>query len=175
MYSGATPEFIDGDVFKTKISLNEANRSDGGVNGGVSGGVSGGVKLSEINREVLECIKENGEINMADVKNEKKDIYDYFDLIDQAKTKFFAWLRRSGYTLEYIAERLATTPDDIVLRLRRREKFNERELRILIYLMGAKDAFFVIDFPSFRFRKYVYRCVFGKKMRCRKRRRWKKK
>lgn len=71
---------------------------------------------------------------MADVKNEKKDIYDYFDLIDQAKTKFFAWLRRSGYTLEYIAERLATTPDDIVLRLRRREKFNERELRILIYL-----------------------------------------
>lgn len=35
MYSGATPEFIDGDVFKTKISLNEANRSDGGVNGGV--------------------------------------------------------------------------------------------------------------------------------------------
>ena len=112
---------------------------------------------------------------MADVKNEKKDIYDYFDLIDQAKTKFFAWLRRSGYTLEYIAERLATTPDDIVLRLRRREKFNERELRILIYLMGAKDAFFVIYFPSFRFRKYVYRCVFRKKMRCRKRRRWKKK
>ena len=88
---------------------------------------------------------------------------------------FFVWLRRSGYTLEYIAERLATTPDDIVLRLRRREKFNERELRILIYLMGAKDAFFVIYFPSFRFRKYVYRCVFGKKMRCRKRRRWKKK
>ena len=95
--------------------------------------------------------------------------------LNQAKTKFFAWLRRSGYTLEYIAERLATTPDDIVLRLRRREKFNERELRILIYLMGAKDAFFVIYFPSFRFRKYVYRCVFGKKMRCRKRRRWKKK
>ena len=30
---------------------------------------------------------------------------------------FFAWLRRSGYTLEYIAERLATTPNDIVLRL----------------------------------------------------------
>ncbi len=87
---------------------------------------------------------------------------------------FFAWLRRSGYTIEYIAERLATTTDDIVLRLRRREKFNERELRILIYLMGAKDAFFVIYFPSFRFRKYVYRCVFGKKMRCRKRRRWKK-
>ena len=55
VYSGTTPEFIDGDMFKTKISLNETNRSDGGVNGGV--------KLSEINREVLECIKENGEFN----------------------------------------------------------------------------------------------------------------
>lgn len=67
VYSGTTPEFIDGDVFKTKISLNEANRSDGGVNGGVSGGVSGGVKLSEINREVLECIKENGEFNAEEI------------------------------------------------------------------------------------------------------------
>ena len=87
---------------------------------------------------------------------------------------FFAWLRLSGYTLEYIAERLATTPDYIVLRLRRREKFNERELRILIYLMGAKDAFFVIYFPTFRFRRYVYRCVFGRRMKYKKRRRWKK-
>lgn len=87
---------------------------------------------------------------------------------------FFAWLRRSGYSLEYIAERLATTPVDIVLRLRRREKLNERELRILIYLMGAKDAFFVIYFPTFRFRRYVYRCVFGRRMKYKKRRRWKK-
>lgn len=87
---------------------------------------------------------------------------------------FFACLRRSGYSLEYIAERLATTPVDIILRLRRREKFNERELRILIYLMGAKDAFFVIYFPTFRFRRYVYRCVFGRRMKYKKRRRWKK-
>ena len=152
MYSGATPEFIDGYVFKTKISLNEANRSDGGVNGGVSGGVSGGVKLSEINREVLECIKENGEFNAEKIAEK---------------------IKRGKRTVERAIKSLKE--QGIVLRLRRREKFNERELRILIYLMGAKDAFFVIYFPSFRFRKYVYRCVFGKKMRCRKRRRWKKK
>ena len=72
VYSGTTPEFIDGDVFKTKISLNETNHSDGGVNGGVSGGVSGGVKLSEINREVLECIKENGEFNAEEIAEEIK-------------------------------------------------------------------------------------------------------
>ena len=68
VYSGITPEFIDGDVFKTKISLNEANRSDGGVNGGVNGGV----KLSEINREVLECIKENGEFNAEKIAEKIK-------------------------------------------------------------------------------------------------------
>ena len=66
VYSGTTPEFIDGDVFKTKISLNGTNRGDGGVNGGVSGGV----KLSEIDREVLECIKENGEFS-AEEKAER--------------------------------------------------------------------------------------------------------
>ena len=68
VYSGTTHEFIDGDVFKTKISLNEANRSDGGVNGGVNGGV----KLSEINREVLECIKENGEFNAEKIAEKIK-------------------------------------------------------------------------------------------------------
>lgn len=70
VYSGTTPEFIDGDVFKTKISLNGTNRGDGGVNGGVSGGV----KLSEIDREVLECIKENGIINAEKIaENVGKD------------------------------------------------------------------------------------------------------
>ena len=68
VYSGTTPEFIDSDVFKTKISLNEANRSDVGVNVGVSGGV----KLSEINREVLECIKENGEFNAEKIAEKIK-------------------------------------------------------------------------------------------------------
>lgn len=55
---------------------------------------------------------------------------------------FFAWLRRSGYTLEYIAERLATTPDDIVLRLRRREKFNERENCAFSYILWEQKTRF---------------------------------
>ena len=67
---GTTPEFIDGEVFKTKISLNETNRSNVGVNVGVNGGV----KFSEINREVLECIKENGEFNAEKIaENVGKD------------------------------------------------------------------------------------------------------
>ena len=63
-YSGTTPEFIDGDVFKTKISLNETNRSDVGVNVGV--------KLYETERKVLECIKENGEFSAEQIAEKIK-------------------------------------------------------------------------------------------------------
>ena len=87
---------------------------------------------------------------------------------------FFIWLKRSRYSLWYIARRLGTTPDDIINRLRNRAKFNKAELRKLVYIMGAESAFFVIYFPTFRFRRYVYRCVFGKRMKYKKRRRWKK-
>lgn len=53
-------------MFKTKISLNEANRSDVGVNVGV--------KLSETERRVLECIKENGEFSAEEIaKKIQKD------------------------------------------------------------------------------------------------------
>lgn len=67
VYSGTMPEFIDGDVFKTKISLNETNRSDVGVNVGVKAGVNVGVKFSETERRVLECIKENGEFSAEEI------------------------------------------------------------------------------------------------------------
>lgn len=53
-------------MFKTKISLNETNRSDVGVNVGV--------KLSETERRVLECIKENGEFSAEEIaKKIQKD------------------------------------------------------------------------------------------------------
>ena len=52
--------------------MNGTNRGDGGVNGGVNGGVSGGVKLSEINREVLECIKGNGEFSAEQIAEKIK-------------------------------------------------------------------------------------------------------
>ena len=64
VYSGTTPEFIDGDVFKTKIFLNGINRSDVGVNVGV--------KFSETEREVLECIKENGEFSAEQIAEKIK-------------------------------------------------------------------------------------------------------
>ncbi len=57
MYSGMIPEFIDGDVFKTKISLN----------GTVNGTVNDGVKLTPTEQAVLDCIRENNLINVAEI------------------------------------------------------------------------------------------------------------
>lgn len=54
---------------------------------------------------------------------------------------FFAWLRRSGYTLEYIAERLATTTDDIVVRLRRRENSTKENCGFSYILWEQKTRF----------------------------------
>ena len=61
VYSGTIPEFIDGDVFKTKISLN------GTVNDTVNGTVNDGVKLTPTEQAVLDCIRENNLINVAEI------------------------------------------------------------------------------------------------------------
>ena len=44
VYPRRMPEFVDGDVFKTKISLGETDRDDVGV------------KLSETEQKVFDCI-----------------------------------------------------------------------------------------------------------------------
>ena len=65
VYSGTIPEFIDGDVFKTKISLN--GTVNGTVNDTVNGTVNVGVKLSATEQAVLDCIRENNLINVAEI------------------------------------------------------------------------------------------------------------
>lgn len=63
MYSGTIPEFIDGDVFKTKISLN------GTVNDTVNDTVNVGVNLSATEKAVLDCIRDNNFIGVAEIVN----------------------------------------------------------------------------------------------------------
>ena len=65
VYSGTIPEFIDGDVFKTKISLN--GTVNGTVNDTVNGTVNDGVKLTPTEQAVLDCIRENNLINVAEI------------------------------------------------------------------------------------------------------------
>ena len=56
---------------------------------------------------------------MIDVKDEKKDIYDYFDLIDQAKTK----KEREGY----IDEALLLESNNLQLLLMKNEKNRKKQ------------------------------------------------
>ena len=69
VYSGTIPEFIDGDVFKTKISLNGTVNGtvNDTVNGTVNGTVNDGVKLTPTEQAVLDCIRENNLINVAEI------------------------------------------------------------------------------------------------------------
>ncbi len=70
VYSGTIPEFIDGDVFKTKISLN--GTVNGTVNDTVNGTVNDGVKLTPTEQAVLDCIRENNLINVAEIVDSTK-------------------------------------------------------------------------------------------------------
>ena len=65
VYSGTIPEFIDGDVFKTKISLN--GTVNVGVNDGVNVGVNDGVKLSVTEQEVLDFIKADNTLSTVKI------------------------------------------------------------------------------------------------------------
>ena len=59
MYSGTIPEFIDGNVFKTKISLN------GTVNGTVNDTVNGTVNANE--QSVLNLIRKEEGLNATEI------------------------------------------------------------------------------------------------------------
>lgn len=67
VYSGTIPEFIDGDVFKTKISLN--GTVNGTVNDTVNDTVNVGVNLSATEKAVLVCIRDNNFIGVAEIVN----------------------------------------------------------------------------------------------------------
>ena len=74
VYSGTIPEFIDGDVFKTKISLNGTVNGtvNNTVNGTVNGTVNDGVKLTPTEQTVLDCIRDNNSISVAEIVNRTK-------------------------------------------------------------------------------------------------------
>lgn len=74
VYSGTIPEFIDGDVFKTKISLNGTVNStvNGTVNDTVNDTVNVGVNLSATEQTVLDCIRDNNSISVAEIVNRTK-------------------------------------------------------------------------------------------------------
>lgn len=104
--------------------------------------------------------------------------------IDRTKIKgyslrigaFTSWLKENGYTTRQIAARLNMKEEDLLCKLKEKQLWGREQLRILIRLMGASSACFVIYFPTFELRQQVYFEVFGKELPLQKerQRRWKK-
>lgn len=92
--------------------------------------------------------------------------------IDRTKIKgyslrigaFTSWVKENGYTTSQIAARLNMKEEDLLCKLKEKQLFNREQLRILIRLMGASSACFVIYFPTFELRQQVYFEVFGKEL-----------
>jgi len=118
---------------------------------------------------------------MTEIKN--KCLPEQFE-IDRTKIEgyslrsgaFYAWLKESGYTTSQIAARLDMQEDELERKLKEKQLFDREQLRVLIRLMGASSACFVMYFPTFEFRKQVYFEVFGKELPLQKNRKrgWKK-
>ena len=96
--------------------------------------------------------------------------------IDRTKIKgyslrigaFTSWVKENGYTTSQIAARLNMKEEDLLCKLKEKQLFNREQLRILIRLMGASSACFVIYFPTFELRQQVYLKCSEKNYRYRK-------
>ncbi len=86
------------------------------------------------------------------------------------KNAFLAWCHKNGKSLEEMEKELLMSNGELGRKLEHREKLSKEQITQLVYVMGATDAFFVIHYPSFKFRQKVYRQVFGRKMPYRERR-----
>ena len=78
------------------------------------------------------------------------------------KKKLEQWINIYGLTQPYVARVMGLTVEELKGKLKDNEPFNREQLKNLIYLMGAKNAFRVIHFHSPEQRRRVYRQVFEK-------------
>ena len=78
------------------------------------------------------------------------------------KYRLKKWIYDNDHTQPYVAKVLGLASDEFKRKLREREKFNQEQIKSLVYLMGAEAAFNVLYFPSNRKRKKVWWEAFGK-------------
>lgn len=78
------------------------------------------------------------------------------------KTRLKQWIYANNQTQPSVARVLELSADEFKRKLREHEKFDRAQMKKLINLLGAENAFNVIYFPSKKFRKEVWWQVFGK-------------
>lgn len=78
------------------------------------------------------------------------------------RKKMKRWIYEHNHTQPYVAGKMNMTKEEFKRKLRERELFNKEQLRSLIYLVGAREAFDIIYFPTIEEKRKVYREAFGK-------------
>lgn len=87
------------------------------------------------------------------------------------RNNFLRWMRSNGYNYFSIAREMRIHPRQLMRKLYKGKPFPEGQIRRLTFLLGAKDMFFIIQFPTGQERKRVYRKTFGHELYERKQKR----
>lgn len=87
------------------------------------------------------------------------------------KRALLRWLYSHKFTFRDLSNCLHIPIKELRNRLDSWEEFNEPEMSRLIHFMGARSAFYVIYFPTFKDRKRVYYETFGRDRKYRGKRR----
>ena len=77
------------------------------------------------------------------------------------KRKLQQWIYLNQLRQPYVARRLGLDPIEFKAMIKDNVPFNREQITRLVHLMGAKDAFRVIYFPTSEQRSEVYKSVFG--------------
>lgn len=72
------------------------------------------------------------------------------------------WIYDHNLTQPYVARKMNMSVEDFKAVLQEQGTFNREQIKALVNLMGAWEAFKVIYFPSKRKRRKVYWQVFGR-------------
>lgn len=65
------------------------------------------------------------------------------------------WIYDHGKTQPYVAKRLGITKDELQRKLNEHEPFSEKQIRSLVYLVGADAAIEIIYFPTLEEKRKV--------------------
>ena len=87
------------------------------------------------------------------------------------RNNFLRWMRSNGYNYFSIAHEMRIHPRQLMRKLYKGKPFPEGQIRRLTFLLGARDMFFIIQFPTRQERKRVYRKTFGHELYQQKRQR----
>lgn len=72
------------------------------------------------------------------------------------------WIYANGKTQPYVAKKLGITKAELQRMLNEHEPFNEKQIRILVHLVKAKEAINIIYFPTLKEKRRVWQMTFGR-------------